>query len=747
MLLAIAYRPDDLAADHARALAIAAIERERLDRIVLDRLTFGDVAALLHRAAPGVPKTTLRRIYDLSEGRPYIVEELARSVVERGPNVELATTLSLRSAVLERAERLAPADREIIDRAAVLGRNFVPEDLAGLGVTDGALLGALRAGVDLQLLEERPAPDLPSFRFRHALTREILYRNLLALERRALHLDIANRLAAADHRLAECAYHLSAAGDAARAAVANEKAADRAASVLAFADAANLYARALDFTSDMSDVARLAFKHARTMARIGDIDALLSLGTAYAERLAPAGHENDALRILCVVIRGVSMFRMDRISSLAEKANALLRADTPAADRFELEICNAMVLRFTDRNDEALLACERAQRCLASPTEEQRSAALHQLAVCSFIAGRVRQALDILEERIRVQQGTGTLQEIWTVVALACVYRSAGRTRESFEYFAAAAALCERAGYEGEARVHFCNAAGVAAELGDFAYVLGIAERMRRENAEHYQFLDMGLLIVARATGQDPGPFLEMFERTTDAATPAHVIYGALAANLPYMVDVRARARAIAVRALREKEMPGEYLVLTILDVGTDEDVAAALKKFQNDPPHTEKHAEMLRRGLIQARLAEREHRTIEARQRARALIELAKEVADWRFLAMTYEIAGDVPAARAVLLRVGATAELARLDRRHPPRLAAEESDAFARLTRREEQIARAYASGLSSRDVGERLAIGPRTVEAHLGKIYQKLGVGSRAELAAILGNEPAGRPRRSG
>lgn len=51
--------------------------------------------------------------------------------------------------------------------------------------------------------------------------------------------------------------------------------------------------------------------------------------------------------------------------------------------------------------------------------------------------------------------------------------------------------------------------------------------------------------------------------------------------------------------------------------------------------------------------------------------------------------------------------------------------------LTPREEQVASLVAEGLSSAEVGERLAISSRTVEAHLQRVYDKLGVNRRADL----------------
>ncbi len=50
--------------------------------------------------------------------------------------------------------------------------------------------------------------------------------------------------------------------------------------------------------------------------------------------------------------------------------------------------------------------------------------------------------------------------------------------------------------------------------------------------------------------------------------------------------------------------------------------------------------------------------------------------------------------------------------------------------LTARELQVLALVAEGLTNRDIGRRLSISLRTVEAHLTHIYDKLDVGSRTE-----------------
>ena len=62
--------------------------------------------------------------------------------------------------------------------------------------------------------------------------------------------------------------------------------------------------------------------------------------------------------------------------------------------------------------------------------------------------------------------------------------------------------------------------------------------------------------------------------------------------------------------------------------------------------------------------------------------------------------------------------------------------------LTAREHEIALMAAGGLSNREIADRLIVGVRTVEGHLLRVYGKVGVSSRQELAAIFTVASPGR-----
>ncbi|WP_188037293.1 response regulator transcription factor, partial [Actinotalea sp. JY-7885] len=78
---------------------------------------------------------------------------------------------------------------------------------------------------------------------------------------------------------------------------------------------------------------------------------------------------------------------------------------------------------------------------------------------------------------------------------------------------------------------------------------------------------------------------------------------------------------------------------------------------------------------------------------------------------------------ARAVQARIGARSRRAGLSGAH-------------HLTVRESQIAALVTQGLDNHEVARALHLSVRTVEGHVSRIYAKLGVASRSELAALLG-----------
>jgi len=172
---------------------------------------------------------------------------------------------AVRTTVLGRIRQLPRIERAVVMRASVIGRRF---DLCVLLATapcaEDTVRGALDLAVHLQLVVADQSRR-ERYLFRHALTRDIIYAEFLAVRVRPLHRRIARVLErAAPHRrvpLEDLAYHSWAAGDARRALRYNELAGDNAAALCAHEDARTHYARARSLIEiDSADYARLTEK-------------------------------------------------------------------------------------------------------------------------------------------------------------------------------------------------------------------------------------------------------------------------------------------------------------------------------------------------------------------------------------------------------------------------------------------------------------------------------------------------------
>jgi hypothetical protein len=234
VLVALAARDQDTTEETASALA-------RLQRaatcIYLDRLGPDDVAELVGtRSDP-------RRVFELSDGNPLFVHELLMSHDSRGA-LGLPRISSVRVLVRDRVTRLERRVREVLEAAALVGRDFRGQIVADMVEAEqiGSLLApALRVGMVVAT-----SPD--GFRFSHALIAEAIADEIDGTERARLHLRAAYAIQRHEPEDASAiAHHLLSAGTSvAQAAVAAaERAAERCKAQLAFEDAAALLSRAL----------------------------------------------------------------------------------------------------------------------------------------------------------------------------------------------------------------------------------------------------------------------------------------------------------------------------------------------------------------------------------------------------------------------------------------------------------------------------------------------------------------------
>ncbi|GAC1350236.1 MAG: hypothetical protein NVSMB27_30830 [Ktedonobacteraceae bacterium] len=263
LLLLLTYRSDEARSNLRHFLA--QLDRERLaQEILLAPLTRDEVEAML-QAILAIPRSAhvelADLLYTLTEGNPFFVEEILKSLMASGEIFyangsfqrkelrELHIPRSVQDAVKQRTDKLSESARSVLILAAVAGRRF-----------DFALLQALtRHDEDhlLQLFKELMAAQLvveesaEQFAFRHALTRQAVYADLLVRERRALHHTMAEtieRLYAEtlEAHLADLAYHFSEAGVFEKALLYAQRAGERAQRLYAPRAAIEQFTRAVD---------------------------------------------------------------------------------------------------------------------------------------------------------------------------------------------------------------------------------------------------------------------------------------------------------------------------------------------------------------------------------------------------------------------------------------------------------------------------------------------------------------------
>src|SRR5207302_11026235 len=177
-------------------------------------LTRSDMSAMLHaifdlrRSVFMVPPLAqgelLDTMYALTEGNPFIIEELLKSLIEAGDIFDeqgrwkrkerssLHIPRSVQDAVELRTAHLSEGARQVLNMAAVAGRHFDFALLQELTHQDEAqLLQLIKELIAAQLVVEESAEQ---FAFRHALTRQAISTQLLARERQALHRAIAEAM-------------------------------------------------------------------------------------------------------------------------------------------------------------------------------------------------------------------------------------------------------------------------------------------------------------------------------------------------------------------------------------------------------------------------------------------------------------------------------------------------------------------------------------------------------------------------
>jgi class 3 adenylate cyclase/tetratricopeptide (TPR) repeat protein len=159
-----------------------------------------------------------RVLIDRTQGNPFFLEEMVRTLVEReilvgerghyratNAPAEWQIPATIQAILAARIDRLPPEDKALLQAASVIGRDVPFALLKSIAdIYEESLRRALTRLVAGEFLYERSVfPDL-EYSFKHALTHETAYGSLLQDHRRALHARIVSAVEAVyGGRLAE----------------------------------------------------------------------------------------------------------------------------------------------------------------------------------------------------------------------------------------------------------------------------------------------------------------------------------------------------------------------------------------------------------------------------------------------------------------------------------------------------------------------------------------------------------------
>ncbi|MEV4456659.1 AAA family ATPase [Microbispora sp. NPDC049633] len=676
-------------------------------------------------------------------------------------------------ALRETARLLTPAQRA--------GREPLPDPLPGgaqlfgdrvaalsAGARLTALLAAVESDVDLVLRAaarlgagEAALPELESaglvavsgtqVRFRHPLIRSAVHETASPAGRREAHAALAE-LSGGDRR----AWHLAGAalGQDESVAAALAQAAERDRDRGGYGAAATALTRAAELTpeplvragrlKDAAVAAWLGGRPGQAESLLAEARELAGTDAALTMEIAQlrgrfelnSGDAAEAVRILSAG---------DTLDMLADAAEAASYVGDTAAI---VEIGRRAVafpegfLRDVLAGIGATLAGggdghDLLRRALGRTGELREAAEFLWASAAASHLGEVDLSAELAERAGRVARVSGMTGQLPVVLEfVATAERLAGRLAESRAVSEEGLELAREAGYANTVAAHLANLAAVAALRGEEEPCARYAGEALAIAVPHRVGLRAGVAAYA----------LAMLDLCLGRFAAAHDRFAAIAAAGP-----GAGHPTVVWRTAPDR-------IEAAVGAGDTDAARAALEAYERWSAHagtaesrallarcrglvlpddravealgeaSRLHAnpfEAARTGLLLGERLRRTHRPGEARAHLRAAFE-------------TFERAGAAPWARRAHDELRAAGESVRPEKDAPsaPEVAPDvRGTALDALTPQELRIATLVAEGATSKEIAARLFLSPRTVEYHLYKIYPKLGITSRTELARLV------------
>jgi DNA-binding CsgD family transcriptional regulator/DNA-binding Lrp family transcriptional regulator len=755
---------------HLRS-AVEYLADEGAERLVLEPLNEAAVAQMASDVMEAEPDETLLQIAGEAGGNPFLLVELLEGLREenlvrvdsgRATLTDYRLPERVSASMRERLARMPEAPRQVATVAGSLGRTFSVSELAEmLAVPAASLLGPVEQLVEAGIVQESGA----QLCFRHDLVREAVRGACAPSTRRALDRQ------AADVMLARGALPVDVAIQLAASAAPGDEVAittlQAAAGALATTDpgaSADLSRRALELAPERHPLrGPLVVQTAMSLHAAGRIEEAKAFADNAMRAVLPAAEEAEVR----LGIAGMWLVSPDvRVHASRE---ALKLKDLPAQLRLAHMAKLAYNLVAAGRTEEAQAAVSEAAAAGARLDRVARFPLALSEGGLEYVGGHFTRALELFETILRdgLAEAHGLdefLTRLWRSETLLALDRDedaleaidgiiAESLERGFSWFLHVAEITRgqmllqlgrledlavvlegRFDPHGPPVVTIMDASGVVA-LGRLALHTGdvrqvretseIAQAMLNESTPGVRRHAAWLLSLHATADGDPQQAHQWLcamgrpERSQvlsriwpDLADEPQMVRNALA------VGDRELAESAVADANRRAELcPGVPSLAAIaaharglLDGDTDK-LSAAVTLFERSP-----------RSLAMA--------------------------AAWEDLGLAHQRQGTADSAidaltQALVLfaRAGATQDAARLRSslralgiRRRVATAEKPVTGWAAMTKSELAVAELVASGLTNREIAERLFVSPHTVNTHLRHVFAKLQVHSRVDLTRL-------------
>ena len=760
---------------------VVALEAAGARRLALTRLAEDAVRELVADAVAVEPDPELMAEISPAGGNPLFVTELLAALAQDGaittsggrPKAgRMALPPTLRLTIVRRLSFLSEETLQVLQVASILGSNFTLIDLATVMSRSAFDLSATLAQALATHIVEGDGAHL---RFRHDLIRDAIYEDLPLSVRRALHREAGRRLAESRAPALQVAEHLSrGAGPGDAEAILWLTRAAREAAMTSPNVAADLMERAIALV-DPTDPGRdgMLIEHASSLMWAGRVAAARRMCSTLLDRPHAVAADGPARLCLGHALVAQSQYReaqpmLDRAAespalTQAERAGARAWATYARLHSADLDGASATAgeARSAARTDPLVTSVAMA---VQAEVAAHRWDAVHALEIIDDAVrladqspGRQGHRFPIHSTRGVILAGLDRLDEaISTLEVGRRIGEELGVGWQLPNYQMISALTRFLAGGWDDAIAEVEAARELADEVGENRSLI-LGDCVMALICVHRNDLARARQAVSATMGQrdEPGPRNRaLWAMRADAVVLE--AEGEVAAAFALLAECWDRCEGLGLTVDYLSFAPD--LVRLALASGEREraqDTTAAVAKIAErlDVPSVT-GASLRCRGLAESN-AEILHAAVTAYARGPRLLELALTSED---AGTAFARQGDTGRARDLLEqaassyeRLGASRDLARTEAvfreagiRRGRRVARGRPQAgWLSLTPTELLVADLVAEGLSNPQIGARLFISRRTVQAHLAHIFPKLDVTSRAQLAVLAAEHRGGQP----